>query len=164
MSTYSVHIGVVCVCAHPPMQMAYLCSFSADCLSLSISPAFYHAHPVSFCALYTVFIFVLWSQSYMSPNTAECWMQCGQFLKETEQGEGRMVETCARSCVLWSICLHRPFKLLPQSPALPLWLASAGLVAASDNVTWGVQWFIACSEMLNFLLGAHFNKKVVQIP
>lgn len=86
------------------------------------------------------------------PNSVECWTRCGQFIRETQQGEGRMVETCARSCVLWSICLHRPFKLLPQSPASPLWLASTGFVAASDNVTWGIQWFLICSETLNFLL------------
>lgn len=58
----------------------------------------------------------------------------------------------ARSCVPWLICLRCPFKLPPQSPALLLWLASAGSVASSRNVTWDSQCLIVCSEMPNFLL------------
>lgn len=53
----------------------------------------------------------------------------------------RMVATCARSCVLWWICLHRPFKPLPWSPASKPWLALAGFVTASYNGIWSSQRF-----------------------
>lgn len=58
MSTYTVHIADMCACARPHIQMAYLCSFSTEDLSVSISPAcvlrILLAVP-SFCVPYSVY-------------------------------------------------------------------------------------------------------------
>lgn len=59
MSTYTVHLADVCVCARPPIQMTYLCSFSAEDRSLSTSPAFIMPAVPSFCVPYSVCFFFL---------------------------------------------------------------------------------------------------------
>lgn len=147
MPTYCrVHIADVCVYVHA--HPWHICVRSVQrSLSLSISSAFIVcillASP-SICVLYRKVCFVLVFFFYCTP-TWLLWIvnTIWTVYKSDRVRLGRKVATCARSCVLWSICLHRPFKPLPQSPASPLWLASAGFVAASCNVTWGIQWFLA---------------------
>lgn len=51
------------------------------------------------------------------PNSAECWMRCGQFIRETEQGEGRMVETCSVMCAVIDM-LTSSFQAAASKPRL----------------------------------------------
>lgn len=57
MSTYTLYLADVCVCARPAIQMRYLCSFSAEDLSLSFIMCILLAIP-SFCVPYSVCLFL----------------------------------------------------------------------------------------------------------